>query len=108
MWFWIWTALAVASLAAGFLVWRRVWRQLRAVGREAGHAAGRLAGTWESLAERTDARIAAAPSTAPTLLEPRDVLRARVASLRAARDVRRAWRRRPRPELWARWVSVWR
>lgn len=107
VWFWIWTALLLGAAVAAFLVWRDAWRRLRRAGAEATITFARLGDVWARLAERTDERIAAAPSTAQTVTEPPAVLRERVARLRAERLERRAWRRRARPDVWARWRSVW-
>lgn len=105
MWFWVWTLLAIGALGAGALTWRHVWRQGRALAREVSAAAARAGEVWETVADRTDA---ARVPVAPTLLEDRAVLQRRVDALRDERHARRAHRRRPRPDVWERWRSVYR
>lgn len=108
VWFWIWTALVLGAALAAFFVWRDAWRRFRRAGAEASAAAGRLGQAWERAAARTEERLAQSPTTAPTVTAPRAELRARVDRLRQERLARKAWRRRPRPEVWERWRSVWR
>jgi flagellar biosynthesis/type III secretory pathway M-ring protein FliF/YscJ len=108
VWFWIWTALVLGAALVAFFVWRDAWRRLRRAGSEAGTSAERLGQVWERVTARTEERLAEAPSTAPTVTAPRAELSARVDRLREERLARKAWRRRPRPEVWERWRSVWR
>lgn len=105
MWFWIWTALVLAALVAGFLAWRHVWRRGRAVLRELGTSSDRLGDVLGEAGARTDARLDALGPVAVTVGEDPAPLRRAIEERRARA---RAHRRRPRPEVWARWAQVWR
>lgn len=108
MWFWIWTLLIVGALLCAFLVARGLWRQFRAVLTEARSSADRAGEITSSIPERTDARIAQQPSTASTIgVDPVELVM-RVDRLRALRLERKLERRRPRPETYRRWLSVYR
>lgn len=108
MWFWIWTLLIVGALVCAFLVARGLWRKFRAVLTGARSSADRASEITSSIPERTHARIAQQPSTAPTIgADPVDLVM-RVDHLRALRLERKLERRRPRPQVYARWLSIYR
>jgi len=88
VWFTVWTLLVLGTLGCAFWLGRDLWRKGKALLAEVGRA-GELAGT---LADRAD-QAAAAPETTHALLTDRAVHRARLADLRAAREVRREVRR---------------
>ena len=111
MWFWIWTALALGALGVAALCARDLWQKFLALGRETSTSTERLAAPFGEVAERIDVAVAAQPSTASFLAggpTARDGLQRRVNQLRDERWQRKLHRRRPRPEVYQRWLSVWR
>ncbi len=105
MWFWIWTALTLGALAAGFLAWRQVWRHGKGLVRELGTSGDRIGDVVVEATARTDARLdALAPVEVTVGLDPAPLRRA----IEDRRARTRAHRARPRPEVWERWAQVWR
>ncbi len=108
MWFWIWTVLVVAALVALFFVLRLLWRKFRDIFAAATRFAEESSDMLATSSERTEVRLAQQPSTAPTIsADPVDLL-LRVEKLRDERLLRRAVRRRPRPVIYRRWLSIYR
>lgn len=108
MWFWIWTLLVVVALVVAFFVVRSLWRKFKAVFTTASASAERAGEILASSAERTELKLAEQPSTAPTLDADTVDLLMRVERLRDERLQRRAVRRRPRPAVYRRWLSIYR
>lgn len=105
MWFWIWTALVLGALAAGFLAWRHVWRRGKGFLRELGTSGDRLGDVLGEATARTDARLDAMEPVHVTVGDDPASLRQAIEERRARA---RAHRARPRPEVWERWAQVWR
>ena len=105
LWFTVWTVLVLATLGGAFLLGRRLWRSTVALGRELSRAADVTA----QLADRVDELSAAAGErqTGPTLFADRDVLRARLAEVRAGTADRRAEREARRAATRLRWRAYW-
>lgn len=108
MWFWVWVLLVVAALAYLFLVGRGLWRRFRGIFTEFSASADRADQITGSVDERTEALLAAQPSTAPTIGADPIELFTRVDHLRTQRLDRKLNRRRPRPDVFNRWLSVYR
>lgn len=108
MWFLIWTLLALGTLVGAFFLFRSLWRQFRALLREGGDSAERVGEIGATLQGRIDARIAQQPSTAATVGRDPELLRPRVAESRRVRAEHKEHRRRPRPDIYARWLSIYR
>ena len=105
LWFTVWTVLVLATLGGAFLLGRSLWRSAVALGRELSRAAEVTA----QLADRVDELRAAAETreTGPTLFADRDVLRARLAEVRAGAAERRAEREGRRAATRLRWRAYW-
>lgn len=105
LWFTVWTVLVLATLGGAFLLGRRLWRSAVALGRELSRAADVAA----QLADRVDELQAAAETreTGPTLFADRDVLRARLAEVRAGAADRRVEREQRRAATRLRWRAYW-
>ncbi len=108
MWWWIWIGLIIAALGVAFFLVRMLWRKVRAVFTAAAESAELAGDILASSSERTELRLAEQPSTATTIGDdPLELLR-RVETLRDERLLRRAVRRRPRPVVYRRWLSIYR
>ena len=108
MWVWIWIGLSLATLGGAAFLGLGLWRQLRAALREAGTSAERIGDALAGIDDAVEARLAAQPDTGPTIGAERAVLHARLDATRAARARTKAGRRRPRPDIYARWLSAFR
>ncbi|KRD45136.1 hypothetical protein ASE38_14200 [Cellulomonas sp. Root930] len=105
LWFTVWTVLVLATLGGAFLLGRRLWRSAVALGRELSRAAEVAA----QLADRVDELQAAAGTreTGPTLFADRDLLRARLAEVRAGAAGRKVEREERRAATRLRWRAYW-
>jgi hypothetical protein len=106
LWFTVWTVLVLATLAGAFWLGRDLWRKGKALLAEL-ERAGEVVG---ALADRADALTAAAqaqPLHHDLLTDP-DVHRARLATLAAARAVRRAERQLRHTVTFTRWRAYTR
>ena len=108
MWVWIWIILSLATLGGATLLLLGLWRQLKGALREAGSSAERFGEAMSGMDDAVEARLAAQPDTGPTIGAERAVLHARLDATRAVRAQAKAARRRPRPDVYARWLSAFR
>lgn len=108
MWFWIWVALVLGTIVGALLLARLLWRQVTGLFRVAGECSDRLGTTMAESTARAEELVAARPERVPALAEdPVDVLD-RATWVRRARLERALLRRRPRPEVYRRWLSIYR
>ncbi|WP_265521216.1 hypothetical protein [Oerskovia flava] len=103
MWFWVWSLLVLGTLAGAFFLGRDLWRKAVALMREVSHATALLGQAAQTVQTRLQEAAAARPSTAPTLFDDPDDLRARLDEVRAERAGRRAQRRIRDEAVWERW-----
>lgn len=108
MWLLIWTLLVVAALVVAFFVVRSLWRKFKAVFTTASASAERAGEVFATSTERTELKLAEQPSTAHTINADPVELLMRVERLRDERLLRLAFRRRPRPAVYRRWLSIYR
>ena len=105
LWFSVWTVLVLATLGGAFLLGRSLWRSSVALL----HELSRAADVTAQLAERIDELQEAAGTrdTGPTLFADRDLLRARLAEVRAGAAGRKVEREERRAATRLRWRAYW-
>ena len=107
VWFWVWTALVVATVAGAFFLLRDVWRRAAALGAELARASA----VAEELARRTEQLLAAAQEAeAVRRATPVDLdaVRLRRATMREDRVRRRARRHERHLATREGWRDYWR
>lgn len=108
MWFWIWVVLALGTVAFTLWLARLLWRQVTGLFHMAGECPDRLGTTMTESTARAEELVAARPGRVPALAEdPVDVLD-RANRVRRERRERALHRRRPRPGVYRRWLSIYR
>ena len=105
MWFWIWSALVVATLVGAFFLGRSLWRKVKVLLRALDGLSSAAADAPSRVEERIAATVATTPRS-PDVFRDRNELLPLVAARRAARRERAASRRAQHAPRYAAWRDL--